>query len=110
MAYTYRNIGIEVIRGDSFEHGFKVTGIDLTGATAKAEIRTFSDRELKLGFDTQGGSISIDGEFVTFRKTAVEMGVLGVGKYQYDVQFTLQDASVVTAFGGSFTVKQDITQ
>lgn len=109
MAYGFDNVTIEIIRGDTFETCFEVIGADLEGASVKMEVRTFSDKNLVLSFSTDAGSVSLDGQFVTLRKEAVDMQALQAGRYQYDVQFTLADNFVVTGFGGNFIVKSDVT-
>jgi hypothetical protein len=110
MAYGFVNTDIKVIHGDTLIHTFKIEGADLTGASAKAEVRTFGEKRLITTFKTEDQSLSINGQFFTFFKSAADMSGIAVGQYQFDVQFTLQDGVVATLFGGLFKVLDDITE
>jgi hypothetical protein len=112
MAYTYSEINLsDVIRGDVLELTFEVSeDYPLTGKKVKAQFKEAADIEVSvLEFNTENGSIEKNGQFIVLRKKASQMNI-AVGRYVYDVQFYTDADDVVTLFGGTFKVKQDVTR
>ena len=105
----------DVLQGDSFgEKNISIANtsgpIDLTGVTIRCQFR----KNTKIGtvaktitevdgidiYDPVNGLLRIEDFIVDFAPDI----------YYYDVQFTFQDLSVKTYFGGHFKVLQDVTQ
>jgi hypothetical protein len=108
MAYSYTDMEIGHIRGDSFVQNFEVIGIELpTGTTAKMQVKKPNDDTVLQEFKPQDSTLIVDGNFVKLKKLTFE---LEVGIYVFDVEFLFPDGEKATLFGGNLRIKKDTTR
>lgn len=98
---------LELYRGDSFRRQFALTAdgqpVDLTGATAAAEIRS-APKSLPLYAFT----CTIVDNVITIAMTAAETSALPAHAY-WDLQVTYASGEVQTFVAGGISVRGDIT-
>ena len=105
-----------VKKGDTFYRQFvfwqdeaKTIPVVITGNDFNMHITGTNDAGIVLSFAIGAGIVITAPNILTLSKTAAQM-VLPAGQYQYDIQETSADSSVLTIIKGSFTIEADITQ
>ena len=113
---------LSIYKGDSYSFSFRLRGrnpdgtpgsyVDLTGCTAKAQVRATEDTstvmaEFATQIPTQTGS---DLGRVNISLTSVQTEGAGFTGGKWDVQLTWPDGSVKTYLSGSVTVTKEVTR
>ena len=97
-------------RGDTFYRSltFTINGNpeDFTGSAFKMQVRLSTTIIL----DFTSSNITITGNTIELYKSEDNMKTVRPGKYQYDLEQTLADGTVITRIAGSFTINPDSTQ
>ncbi len=108
------NETIEAVRGDELNIIFEVTGMDLTGKSARSHFKNNIDDSADLIFIDGDGSIVIDVQSITltvltFKKTATQMANLEIANYKYDIEVYSTVDDVVTICNGTLKIIKDVT-
>lgn len=110
MAYTY-NLSIE--QGATFEQEIRYkdsTGnpIDLTGYTAKMQIRNAKDNTLVIELSTDNGKITITENQLNIVISATETSAMSLKDMVYDLEIT-KDSIVTRLLQGNVVISKEVT-
>lgn len=91
---------------------FELNGsaLDLTGATARMQIRNGKTGGLVLELKTGNGLTIVDHSGGVLRVDEIQRLGIPAGEYEYDVELTLASGIRKTYVGGVITVLQDVTK
>jgi len=86
--------------------------VDITGYTAKMQVRASADSSVIVELSTSNGRAVISGALgkTTLTLTASETTALAAGNYFYDLNLTSPSAVVTKILEGSFVVEVSVTQ
>lgn len=107
---------ITVYKGTTFTLSpvWKIGGyaVNLTGYSAKMQVRAATDASVLVELSTANGRIVIDAALgkLTLTLTATETAALTSGKYFYDLNLTASDATVTKILEGVFLINESVTQ
>lgn len=108
---------VEAVRGDTWERSWTVTGtdgaaVDLTGATARLQVRRVDDGALVVAASSADGRILLDGAAgrLTLVVPAAAMAAVPPGRYRYDCEVTLPAGPRVTIERATLVVSEDIAR
>jgi len=107
---------ITVYKGTTFTLSpvWKIGGyvVNLTGYSAKMQVRAATDASVLVELSTANGKIVIDAGLgkLTLTLTAAQTAALTSGKYFYDLNLTAPDATVTKILEGVFLVNDSVTQ
>jgi hypothetical protein len=115
MAAQIYNMSIE--QGATFRLGVvwkdsDEVPIDLTGYTARMQIRPFVlSQDVLLGLNTENGGITLgeDGQ-MTILATAEQTEVIGSKKGVYDLELESADGTVTRLIMGSVAISREVTR
>lgn len=103
------SLDIDAWRGDAIPIQAVITGMDLTGATVRAQLRAHPDAaEPAASFGvtvTPGVDSTID-----LLLAAEDSAGLAAGRYVYDVEITPTNGQVWTPVQGQLTLYDDVTR
>jgi hypothetical protein len=107
---------ITVYKGTTFTLApiWKIGGyaVNLTGYSAKMQVRAATDASVLVELSTDNGKIVITPALgkLTLTLTAAQTTALTSGKYFYDLNLTASDATVTKILEGVFLVNESVTQ
>lgn len=96
-------------KGDYFERVFNITGLSLTGKSAKCQVKAEVDSETLLEFSTAATTIVISGSSLTIKCDA-DLFTLPTGLYIYDIEIFTNVHDVATIIEGTFEVVDQTTK
>lgn len=98
--------------GNYISGGIATAPIDITGYTAKMQLRSFPySTSAVMTLTTQNGDITIDGPTgsIMIHATAAQTGVVNEGPYDYDLEI-YQGSSVTRVIQGQAVVSAQVTR
>lgn len=98
--------------GNYISGGIATVPIDITGYTAKLQLRTFpSSVNAVLTLTTENGGITLDGPngAIAIHATATQTGAINDGPYDYDLEI-YQGSSVTRVIQGQAVVSAQVTR
>lgn len=122
MASKRAKIPLHIVRGNTLNPFFiwstgscntALTPVDLTGASARLQVRDPATGDLLLEMSTAAGSIILNeapGK-VRYLLTPAQTAALNwTGEAQYDLEFTFADGTVTNKVFGPATLETTVTQ
>ena len=99
-------------RGDTWRAVFTYTGVDLTGCSARAQIRNKRDDTLYLSGSSTSGELVVDGVAgtITMRFEPEVTVEVPVGTHEADIEVTYSDGTVESSDTFLVKVLEDITR
>ena len=107
---------ITVYKGTTFQLSpvWKVDNlpVDLTGYSAKMQVRQFTDSSVLVELSTANGRAVISAGLgqIALTLTATETAALAANTYQYDLNLTSPSGYVYKILQGAFVVNDSVTQ
>jgi len=107
---------ITVYKGTTFQLSpvWKVDNlpVDLTGYSAKMQVRQFTDSSVAVELSTDNGKIVINAGLgqINMTLTAAQTAALTANTYQYDLNLTSSGGIVYKILQGAFVVNDSVTQ
>ena len=107
---------ITVYKGTTFQLSpvWKVDNlpVNLTGYSAKMQVRQFTDSSVAVELSTDNGKIVINAGLgqINMTLTAAQTTALTANSYQYDLNLTSPDGYVYKILQGAFVVNESVTQ
>lgn len=106
---------VEIFRGDTWVRVWTITvgetPLDLTGATARLQVRTkAADEKVWLDVSEQDGLTIVEPPISGVIMLEVQTEDLPVGKYYFDLEITLASGRKKTYEQNMLIVKQDVTR
>jgi hypothetical protein len=97
--------------GNYISGGLATAPVDITGYTAKMQMRSYPDSPTAVLTLTTGDGITIDGPTgtITLHATATQTGAVNQGPYDYDIEI-YQGSSVTRVVQGQVEVSAQVTR
>lgn len=111
---------LEFYQGDSVAFSIRARGrtstggpgayYDLTGSTAKAQLRTFEEDSTSIEFTVTLGNQTTERGKINLALSHAQTAALTDTEYVWDIQITWPDGRVTTLLRGPVTVTKEVTR